>query len=267
MRTRRSGPQAAALDARSPVPKHTQLRAILLDLIGESAVDAPAPSERELMATYGVARMTARKAVDLLVAEGRLYRVPGKGTFVARPKIEMALALTSFTEDMRIRGLRPGSRELDRRVVPAPRGLAGELRIDPGADVVVLERLRLADGIPMAIERCHVPVAVAPGLADADLTDRSLYAYLEQEHGIVLDAGEQHIEAAVVDTADADVLAIPTGSAVLLLTRRSLSRGVPIEYVVSTYRGDRYQLRVALDVPPSPRSPATSVATTRGGRA
>jgi GntR family transcriptional regulator len=213
------------------------------------------PSERELAARYGLSRMTARQAVEHLVSEGRLYRVQGKGTYVARPKIEMPLRLSSFTEDMLARGLHPGSRELNRRVVRAGRTLAGSLQIGLDADVVVLERLRLADGVPMAIERCHVPAALAPGLVAADLTNRSLYAYLEQEHGIVLDAGEQLIEATVIDPADARILAIPATSAALLLTRRSSSRGVPVEYVVSTYRADRYQLRAALDAPIPNRSP------------
>ena len=252
---RRLRPGTHRIDISSPVPKYSQLRTILLDVLAEAAVDDPAPSERELMARFGVARMTVRKAVDHLVAEGRLYRVPGKGTYVARPKIDMPLRLSSFTDDMRARGLHPGSRELDRRVVRAGRTLAASLQVGIDAEIVLLERLRLADGVPMAIERCHVPAAVAPGLASADLTNRSLYAYLEQEHGIVLDAGEQLIEATVIDPADARVLAIPPTSAVLLLTRRSSSRGVPVEYVVSTYRADRYQLRAALDAPIPNRSP------------
>lgn len=251
---RRRG-RSSRLDDNSPVPKYTQLRAILLDHIAAADIDDPAPSERELMTTYGVARMTVRKAVDNLVAEGRLYRVQGKGTFVARPKIEMPLRLTSFTEDMRARGFRPGARDLDRRLVPAGPALARELRISADDDVVILERLRLADDIPMAIERSHIPAAAAPGLLDADLTERSLYAYLEQEHGLVLHGGEQLIEAVLVDPADARILAIPLGSAALLLTRRSLSRGVPVEYVVSTYRADRYQLRAALDAP-TPTNPS-----------
>lgn len=254
-RDRQIGGTISRIDVHSPVPKYSQLRTILLDVIADAAVDDPAPSERELMARFGVARMTVRRAVDHLVAEGRLYRVQGKGTYVARPKIEMPLRLSSFTEDMHARGLRPGSRELDRRVVRAGRTLAASLQIGLDADVVVLERLRLADDVPMAIERCHVPAALAPGLVAADLTNRSLYTYLEEQHGIVLDAGEQLIEATVIDPTDARILAIPATSAVLLLTRRSSSRGVPVEYVVSTYRADRYQLRAALDAPIPNRSP------------
>src|SRR4029450_2813712 len=116
------------IDARSPGPKYFQLREILLDLIeNELTVDAPVPSERELAARYGLSRMTARQGVEHLVSGGRLYRGPGKGHFVARPKIDMPLRLTSFTEDMRARGLTPGSRDLDRRRIPASAAVAREL--------------------------------------------------------------------------------------------------------------------------------------------
>jgi GntR family transcriptional regulator len=238
------------IDHASPVPKYFQLREILLDLVeSELTEDAAIPSERELSQRYGLSRMTVRQAVDHLVSEGRLYRVQGKGTFVARPKIEMPLRLASFTEDMRARGLVPGSRDLDRRTAPASAHLARSLGIAPGDPVHVIERLRTADGIPMAVERSHIPLAVAPGLAGESLSDRSLYDVLASTYGILLDAGEQTIEAGIVDPADAALLDLTAGSAVLLLQRRSRAGEVPVELAVSTYRADRYQLHVALDSP------------------
>jgi GntR family transcriptional regulator len=239
----------ANVDGRSPVPKYYQLREILLDLIEhELAVDAPVPSERELAARYGLSRMTARQAVEHLVSEGRLYRVQGKGTFVARPKIDMPLRLTSFTEDMRARGMTPGARDLGRRRTPATAAVARELGLEPGAPVHVIERLRTADGVPMALERSHIPAHLAPDLLDRPLQDRSLYELLATAYGVVLDRGDQLIEAGIADRGDAGLLGLAPGSAVLLLQRRCWAGAVPVEYAVSTYRADRYQLRASLDI-------------------
>lgn len=239
------------IDPSAPLPKYLQLRAILLEMIEEERlpVDAPVPSERELCRRFGVSRMTVRQAVDQLVAEDRLRRIPGKGTFVARPKIELALQLTSFTEDMRARGMVPGSRDLDRRVVRASAHLAKELGIQPGEEVHFIERLRTADGEPLSIERAHIPVKLAPDLADYDLSDKSLYELLERRYGLVMDAGELTIDGGLADPSDADLLKLPRGGAVLLLQRRSFSGGVCAELGVSTYRADRYQLRTSLEMP------------------
>lgn len=247
----------ASIDPNSPVPKYHQVREILLDLIStELTFDQPIPSERELAERFSVSRMTARQAVAQLVVEGRLYRVSPKGTFVARPKIVLQLHLTSFSEDMRSRGLVPGSVDLARETVPAGSALARELDLSIGDPVHILERLRTANGEPMAIERAYIPAAVAPGLAAAPLAGRSLYEVLEERYGVVLDAGEQTVEASVVEAGQETLLAIPPGSPVLLFTRRSFSGRAPVEYVVSTYRGDRYQLRVSLNV--SGRGPSTT---------
>ncbi|MEO3790504.1 GntR family transcriptional regulator [Nonomuraea sp. B10E15] len=239
----------AHIDPDSPVPKYFQLREILLDLIDsdELSIGAAIPSERELCQRFGLSRMTVRQAVDHLVSEGRLHRVPGKGTFVARPKIELALQLTSFTDDMRARGMIPGSRDLDRRIVRASAHLAKELGIQPGEEVHFIERLRTADGEPLSIERAHIPVKLAPGLADHDLSDKSLYELLESRYGLVMDAGELTIDGGIADPSDADLLKLPRGGAVLLLQRRSFAGGVCAELGVSTYRADRYQLRTILE--------------------
>jgi GntR family transcriptional regulator len=238
-----------SIDPRSSVPKYSQLREILLDLIdAELAYDALIPSERELVDRYGLSRMTVRQAINNLVAEGRLYRVAGKGTFVARPKVEMPLRLTSFTEDMLARGQRPGARDLERRIAAAGGQVARALELSPGDPVHVMVRLRTADLVPMAIERSYIPVQVAPGLEDVPLTDRSLYETLERQFGVALDHGEQTIEAGIVGSDDAPLLELRPGTAVLLVERRSFAQGRPVELTMSTYRGDRYQLHVGLDV-------------------
>jgi len=245
--------KTVSINPRSSVPKYSQLREILLDLIeAELAYDALIPSERELVDRYGLSRMTVRQAINNLVAEGRLYRVAGKGTFVARPKVEMPLRLTSFTEDMIARGQRPGGRDLERRIGGASGQVARALGLNLGDAVHAMVRLRTADLVPMAIERSYIPVQVAPGLEDVTLTDRSLYETLETQFGVTLDHGEQTIEAGIVDADDAPLLGLRPGSAVLLVERRSFAQGRPVELTISAYRGDRYQLHVGLDVTHSP---------------
>lgn len=238
------------IDPASPVPKYLQLRAILLDEIdGELAVDAPVPSERELEATYGLSRMTARKALDRLVAEGRLYRVSGKGTFVAAPRIELPLRLTSFTDDMRARGLEPGAREVDHATIAAGPVVGSRLGVPDDEPVHRLTRLRTADGQPMAVERGYLVAALTPGLLDDSFADRSLYTVLAERYGIVFDSGDERIEAANVDDEDARLLEVTPGAAVLRLQRVSRWRGRTVEYTASSYRGDRYQLSASLDNP------------------
>src|SRR5512142_136628 len=110
----------STIDPSSPVPKYFQLREILLGLIDQAGGPGGAiPSERDMARRYGLSRMTVRAAIDRLVSEGRLARVQGKGTFVARPKIVMPLRLESFTQDMRARGMVPGALDLTRRTIQA----------------------------------------------------------------------------------------------------------------------------------------------------
>jgi GntR family transcriptional regulator, N-acetylglucosamine utilization regulator len=247
-----------SIDPNSPVPKYFQLRTIVLDLIesAELPVNAAVPSERELCQRFGLSRMTVRQAIDQLVAEGRLYRVPGKGTFVARPKIEMPLRLVSFSEDMLSRGLRPGAIDIARRTIPATVLLARAFGTEPGTPLHVIERLRTANGEPMALERAHILASLAPDLLDRRLADRSLYGVLEAVYGLVFDAGDQIINAGVADSADARHLEISRGSPVLLLERRSYADGTCAELTMSIYRADRYQLHTTLEVPRRGRIPS-----------
>src|SRR5215216_4209128 len=101
------------------VTKQTETRGRVLDLIERLEVGEAIPSERQLSADLGVSRLTVRAALDELVREGYLLRRRGAGTFVSEPKIAQELTMTSFTEDMRRRGMRPGSKTLDLKVVSA----------------------------------------------------------------------------------------------------------------------------------------------------
>ena len=242
-----AGQVNASVNPRSPVPKYAQLREILVSLIeAELVPDDPIPSERELGERFAVSRMTVRQAIDQLVSEGRLYRVPARGTFVARPKLEVPMRLTSFSEDMRARGMEPGARVLAVRTARPSREVAEALGLGRAGDVHVIERLRTADGSPMAIERCQIVAGRAPGLLEHELDQESLYTVLEREYGLTVDGAEQEVEAANASAEDAELLGVEPGAAVLRLTRRSFSAGVPIEHVRSTYRGDRFRLQATL---------------------
>lgn len=241
----------------SPVPagrteqlKHQRVRSYLEDFLDGLAPDAPLPSERELAQRLGVARMTVRQAMDHLVRTGQVYRKQGSGSYRAKERFEQPLVLTSFSEDMRARGLQPGARTLFQGEVPAPGWVARRLGLEVDEPVVHLQRLRTADGEPMALERCFVVAALAPGLADEDMSERSLYATLRERFGIVLKLAEQTVEAGICDPEEADLLHLTEGAATLQFERTSSDGlGRLTEHVRSTYRGDRYRLRMTLALP------------------
>jgi GntR family transcriptional regulator len=225
------------IEAPGPVPKHRRLTELLRETIAEADVDTPMPSERELGARHGIARMTARKALEALVTEGALYRVHGTGTFVAAPKLPSLLVLSSFTEDMRSRGLRPGARVLSFEEVPAGAAAGWALGIPAEARVYRCCRLRTADGVPMALETTRIPCDIARGLSGYDLTDASLYEVLATGYGICLDGGEQTVEAALAGPEEAKLLDMTPGAPVLALTRTATARLRPAEYVTDRLAG------------------------------
>jgi GntR family transcriptional regulator len=250
------------INPRSPVPKYHQLRDILLELVEtELEPDAPIPSERELSERYDLSRMTVRQAIDSLVTEGRLFRVPGRGTFVAKTKMDLQIRLASFTEDMRGRGMHPGSKVLGFERIGASAHIAKELELQLGDPVVRLERLRFADGTPMAFERTYLPESLVPGLLERGI-EGSLYAALADRYGLALTWGEQTIEAGTAGRTIGELLEIPPGGVVLRMQRHAYADDVLVEYAVSTYRADRYQLWVPLQ---RPATPFRNTRTPQGG--
>jgi GntR family transcriptional regulator len=232
------------------VTKQAETRDLVLDLIEQHAVGDAIPSERQLSADFGVSRLTVRAALDDLVREGYLVRRHGSGTFVSEPKIAQELTMTSFTDDMRSRGLSPASETLDLRTVSAGARLGRLLRVSPSEPVLVAERLRLADGESMAIETVHIRAAQVPGLTAQDLEERSFYELLRDRYGIVVVGGEQTIEPTVTDEYESQALGIPLHSPAFRFERVTHSReGEIVEFVESIYRGDRYRLVTTLAIP------------------
>lgn len=229
---------------KSPLPRYYQLKEIMREKIhsGEWKPGDLIPSERELGEQYGISRMTARQAITELVSEGLFYREQGKGTFVSRHKItQQLLNLTGFTEDMRARGQRPGSRVVAARMIPADEGLADRLRIKPGQLIFCLQRLRLADDEPLAIEISNLSFIGCERLLEDDLEKNSLYRLLEEKYGQPLMEAEQEIEAGLMGAEEAGLLKVSPGSAALFIRRTTYTeRDQPIEYAKSVYCGNKY---------------------------
>lgn len=242
---------ATQTDRSSPVPLYQQIRRWLREQIASGALkpNARVPSERALTATFSVSRMTVRAALDEMIREGLLYRVPGKGTFVAPPRLEQPLhVLSSFTEDMLARGLRPGGRVLFRGLVSAPEHVAQALDAPAGERVVKLERLRLADGEPMSIETAFLRADRCRFVLEGELDDRSLYALL-REHGIKLAWAEQSVGARLPSSREAHLLGIRRTVPVITTVRIThVTSGEVIEYVTSSLRSDRYTFRAFMRV-------------------
>jgi GntR family transcriptional regulator len=227
-------------------PKGEQLRQLLEELTAGLGPGAMLPSERALAERYGVARMTVRKELDRLVAEGAAYRIQGRGTFVAEPRIVYADALKGFSEDIAARGMAPGGRVLSQELASADHPLAAALERSPGTRVIRIQRVRTADGDPLALEWSYLPSEDFPGLERARLDGVSLYALLRERYGVTLGVATQRVSAVALSAEEAALLDAAEGQPAFLfrrVTRRPSGRVV--EYGRSLYRGDRYEIEIS----------------------
>lgn len=232
------------IDKNSHVPIYAQIEELLKQRIylEEYKIGENIPSERELSEQLGVSRMTVRQSITNLVNSSLLYREKGRGTFVANPKMEQPLnGLTSFTEDMKARGMEPSSKLLhfEKRIPSID--IARDLQLEQGEEVFFIARIRNADRKPMAIERTYIPVKVFPELDEKKILG-SLYALIEARYHQKIGNAIQQMEAAIVAKEDSKYLQISNTAAVLIIKRTSfLANGTPFELVRSTYRADRYK--------------------------
>ena len=226
--------------------KHVQVREYLRGLVDDAPPGSPMPSERELVHRFGVARMTVRQAMDALVAEGLLERIPGRGTFVARPRTDPRLI--GFTEEMTRRALLAESQTLLARREQASPSLARALVITEGDAVIHWKRLRRADAVPMCIEDAYLNEVLIPGFLQSGMPT-SLYGALT-DRGLRPTAAEDSITADLATKAEADLLEVPAHSPVLRQSRRAFVADKVIEVSRSVYRADRYVRRVELGTLP-----------------
>ena len=234
-----------ALDKRNPLPLYHQLKDVILARIdsGEWQFGMQVPSERELCDQFQISRITVRQALNELASEGRLTRDQGRGTFVAHPRIEQRLTrLTGFTQDMQLRNQQPGAAVLEVAVMRAPATVAHHLQLSATQrQVVLLRRLRTANGEPMAVETAHLNERLCRGLAQEDLNNKSLYGLLAERYGIVPTRAEQQFTAVACPKTEARLLNVRVGDPILHVHRTTFSQhNQPFETVESFYRGDKY---------------------------
>jgi GntR family transcriptional regulator len=226
----------------SPVPLYIQIDEELRGQIesGELGPLAQVPSETDLADHFSVSRMTARKALDRLVADGMLFRQPGKGTFVAPTKIAHGASQgLSFSGAMAAQGLTAETRVLEAEIVSAPSNVARALSLRPGAQAIFLRRLRSVDGEPVAIHLSYMPGRLS-ALLDADLTG-SLSA-LMSNIGARVERSDDHVEAVLATGEEARLLKVAEGSPLVLISGTAYSAGnEPIRYTEALYPGARWQ--------------------------
>jgi GntR family transcriptional regulator len=239
------------LNERSRLPLYAQIEAHVLQLVHSRRLRPGhmLPSEHDMARAYGVSRLTIRQAIGRLVDQGVLIRQRGKGTFVNQPRVSQSLThLWGFTEDMVARRRVASSIVLRRERVKAPPAVTEALQQAPDALTVCVERLRQADGTPMAFERAYLAFPGCEKLLDEDLSG-SLYQLLRTRYGIVPTCAEQHVDAGVAKRPEQAMLELPPGSPVFEIRRLTYGQnGKPFEYVESIYRGDQFTLSARLDL-------------------
>ena len=230
----------------SSSPRYLEIADYLRGLISNSAPGDRLPSDAELCERFSVSRMTARQAVTVLVNEHLVERKRGSGTYVTQPRVPRALGSPlSFSESTRLRGMEPSSRVLRAGPTALQPDDAEALGIEITSTAIVLERLRLADGIPMAVEHAVIPAADA-NILDEDLTTGSLHAAFER-NGRIPTRAHAEVGARMATKRERDLLELPSNAIVLSEVRTIFDQsGAPLEHTSTHYAADRYAFTAVL---------------------
>lgn len=238
-------------------PLYSRVRQAMRDRIssGEWRPGDQIPTIRQLGELYGVSRITVVQALDTLAREGVVIRWQGKGIFVGQPcATEPSLPLLSFTDDALARGATPTTRTLRLRLEPATPGLIARLGLKPHERVVLLQRLRLVDGAPLALQQAYLPRHLVPGITERTEPIESLYQVLAETYGVLPTRATETYSPIQLAPDQARWLETRPGAPAFLVDRTvSDQYGRTIEFVSSVLRGDRYKVRLLLSRSPAER--------------
>ncbi|MFW3171513.1 GntR family transcriptional regulator [Geodermatophilus sp. CPCC 206100] len=236
-------------------PKYLSVREHLRRRVSALPEQTLLPPEPVLCAEYGVSRITLRRAVDGLVADGHLVREQGRGTYVTRPAIRheyresFVHRIAGFSSVMTEQGAQVGTAVLTQRVVPVQPPVAAELDLEPATDVVELVRLRSLDGVPNHIAHSFMAATAYPAAADADFSQGSLYDYLRREYSADLAHARIVVDVGTAGPEEADVLGVVAGSPLLVVRTTVRDRdGRPQVHSFSRLRPDVSQVEFEVSV-------------------
>jgi GntR family transcriptional regulator len=219
-----------SINRRSYIPLYKQIAQLIEQFIhsGDLRPGMQFPSEREIAQQCNVSRTTARQAIEELVSQGIAYRVQGRGTFVAVPKIREVSGLGSFSDDMRSQGLTPSSRVLVQKIVCPNKTIQHKMKLGEKDQVLQLDRMRLADGVPLALERASIDCRLCPGLENEDFSTQSLYACLRDKCNVYPVWAEAEIEARGACPREAELWGIEVGAPVMAAYRLTYTESFEI---------------------------------------
>ncbi len=243
--------KTARLSPHSDIPLYTQLReqlrAHILD--GSYPPESRLPSESELVRRLGVSRITVRQALGDLQKEGLIYKLHGKGTFVAKPKaFQNVSTLQGLAESLSQHGFEVINRLLGFRHVAAPKTVAEKLQLEPGSKVTEIRRVRLVNREPVSLEITWLPQPLGAKLEKADLATRDIFLILENDCGIALGHADLAIDAVLAESDLTRALRVEEGAPVMRIERLTHdSDGTPVDFENLYYRGDAFQYRLRID--------------------
>jgi len=244
-----------SIDRQSPTPLYLQLKDLLTSRIADGLLQAGdvLPSERQFCEEFDLSRTTVREALRKLGREGLIHTIPGRGAFVAVPRFDLAVkvSLAGFTGDIRRAGMTPSSRLLIAELVTSPAPvLLRAMNLQPGDEVIKLERLRLVNNVPLALHTAYLNHRLCPDILQYNLAEESMLDLLRSEYGLRIVRAEEQVYAALANRREMDLLNLTYPAAVLRAERTTfLDTDEVLEFSHATYCGEWYRLNMSLEEP------------------